>query len=129
MDFTNYLANRLVKATVGDVAWTTPNKVYLALYTEDPTKAGIGAGEVNQASYNRQEVTFNINGTDGVTTNANQVDWNTATSNWGNVGWISIMDAPSSGFMLYFKALDNPKEILSGDQFKIDAGKLNLTLT
>ena len=50
MDFTNYLANRLVKATVGDVAWTTPNKVYLALYTEDPTKAGIGAGEVDQAS-------------------------------------------------------------------------------
>ena len=129
MDFTNYLANRLVKATVGDVAWTTPNKVYLALYTEDPTKAGSSAGEVNQASYNRQEVTFDINGVDGVTTNANQVDWNVATSNWGNVGWISIMDAPSSGFMLYFKALDNPKEILSGDQFKIDAGKLQLTLT
>ena len=129
MDFTNYLANRLVKATVGDVAWTTPNKVYLALYTEDPTKAGSSAGEVDQASYNRQEVTFDINGTDGITKNANQVDWNTATSNWGNVGWISIMDAPSSGFMLYFKALDNPKEILSGDQFKIDAGKLSLTLT
>ena len=129
MDFTNYLANRLVKATVGDVAWTTPNKVYLALYTSDPTKAGLSTGEVNQASYNRQEVTFNINGTDGETTNANQVDWNTATSNWGNVGWISIMDAPSNGFMLYFKALDNPKEILSGDQFKIDAGKLSLTLT
>ena len=129
MDFTNYLANRLVKATVGDVAWTTPNKVYLALYTEDPTKAGSSAGEVNQASYNRQEVTFDINGVDGVTTNANQVDWNVATSNWGNVGWISIMDAPSSGFMLYFKALDNPKQVLSGDQFKIDAGSLSLTLT
>ena len=129
MDFTNYLANRLVKATVGNIAWTTPNKVYLALYTEDPTKAGSSAGEVDQASYNRQEVTFDINGTDGITKNANQVDWNTATSNWGNVGWISIMDAPSSGFMLYFKALDNPKEILSGDQFKIDAGKLSLTLT
>ena len=129
MDFTNYLANRLVKATVGNVSWTTPNKVFLALYTEDPTKAGSSAGEVNQASYNRQEVTFDINGTDGVTTNANQIDWNTATSNWGNVGWISIMDSASGGFMLYFKALDNAKEILSGDQFKIDANKLSLTLT
>ena len=129
MDFTNYLANRLIKCTVGDNTFTAPDKVYLALYTSDPTKAGLSTGEVNQASYNRQEVTFNINGVDGETTNANQVDWNTATSNWGNVGWISIMDAPSSGFMLYFKALDNPKEILSGDQFKIDAGKLSLTLT
>ena len=128
MDFTNYLANRLVKATVGNVAWTTPNKVYLALYTSDPTKAGSSAGEVDQASYNRQEVTFTAP-VDGVSTNAGQIDWNTATSNWGNVGWISIMDAPSSGFMLYVTALDNAKEILSGDQFKIDAGKLNLTLT
>ena len=128
MDFTNYLADRLIKATVGTVAWATPNKVFLALYTEDPTKAGSSAGEVNQASYNRQEVTF-TDPVDGVSTNANQIDWNTATSNWGNVGWISIMDASSGGFMLYVTALDNPKEVLSGDQFKIDAGKLNLTLT
>ena len=128
MDFTNYLANRLVKATVGDVAWTTPTQVYLALYTTDPTKDGYSSGEVSEASYNRQEVTF-TDPVDGVSTNAGQIDWNTATSNWGDVGWISIMDAPSGGFMLYFKALDNAKEILSGDQFKIDAGKLNLTLT
>ena len=128
MDFTNYLADRLIKATVGTVAWATPNKVFLALYTEDPTKAGDSSNEVSQASYNRQEVTF-TDPVDGVSTNANQIDWNTATSDWGNVGWISIMDASSGGFMLYVTALDNAKTILSGDQFKIDAGKLNLTLT
>ena len=128
MDFTNYLADRLVQATVRNVAWTSPAKVYLALYTSDPTKAGYSSNEVDQASYNRQEVTFTAP-VDGVSTNAGQIDWNTATSNWGNVGWISIMDKASGGFMLYFKALDNPKEVLSGDQFKIDAGKLNLTLT
>jgi hypothetical protein len=64
-----------------------------------------------------------------VSTNANQVDWSTATSNWGNVGWIAIMDAPSSGSMLYFTGLDNAKEILSGDQFRINANELQLTLT
>ena len=129
MDFTNYLANRLVKATVGNVAWTTPSKVYLALYTEDPTKSGSSAGEVNQASYNRQEVTFNINGVNGETTNANQLDWDIATSNWGVVGWVSIMDSKTGGFMLYFKELENAKNIITGDQFQIDAGKLKLTLT
>ena len=128
MDFTNYLADRLIQATVRNVAWTSPEKVYLALYTEDPTKEGHSDNEVKEASYNRQEVTFTAP-VDGVSTNAGQIDWNTATSNWGNVGWISIMDSASGGFMLYFKALDNPKEVLSGDQFKIDAGKLNLTLT
>ena len=128
MDFTNYLADRLVKATVGTVSFTAPTAVYLALYTADPTKAGFSSNEVDQASYNRQKVTFS-SPVDGVSTNVNQVDWSTATSNWGNVGWISVMDGASGGFMLYFSALDNAKEVLSGDQFKIDAEKLQLTLT
>ena len=128
MDFTNYLADKLINTTVRGETFTTPVNAYLALYTEDPTKAGDSSNEVNQASYNRQDVTF-TEPEDGVSTNANQVDWNTATSDWGNVGWISIMDSASGGSMLYFKALDNPKQVLSGDQIKIDAGKLNLTLT
>ena len=128
MDFTDYLADRLVQATVRNVAWTSPEKVYLALYTEDPTKAGFSSNEVDQASYNRQEVTFTAP-VDGVSENANQIDFSTATSNWGNIGWVSIMDKETGGFMLYFKELDNAKNVLTGDQFKIDAGKLNLTLT
>jgi hypothetical protein len=31
--------------------------------------------------------------------------------------------------MLYFTELDNVKEILSGDQFRINANELKLTLT
>ena len=127
MDFSNYLANKLISATVRNITLPVITDVYLALYTTDPTKDNKG-DEVEAESYNRQKITFNVP-VNGVTANANQVDWNTATSNWGNVGWISIMDAPSGGSMLYFKALDNPKQVLSGDQFKIDAGKLNLTLT
>ena len=128
MDFTNYLADRLIKATVGTATYTAPTAVYLGLYTEDPTKAGFSSNEVDAASYNRQVVKFTPP-KDGVSTNEAQIDWSTATSNWGNVGYVSIMDAPSGGFMLYFTALDNAKEILSGDQFKIDANKLQLTLT
>ena len=128
MDFTNYLANRLIKATVGDVSYTAPDKVYLALYTEDPTKAGIGDSEVDQASYTRKEVTF-TEPVDGVSTNAGKIEWGTATSNWGNVSYVGVLDSASSGFMLYFTALDNAKEILSGDQFIINVNQLQLTLT
>jgi hypothetical protein len=128
MDFTNYLANRLIKCTVGDVSYTAPDKVYLALFTEDPTKAGKSDSEVDQASYTRKEVTF-TEPVDGVSTNAGKIEWGTATSNWGNVSYIGVLDSPSSGFMLYFTPLDNAKEILSGDQFIIDVNKLQLTLT
>ena len=128
MDFTNYLADKLIKATVGDETFTAPEKPYLALFTEDPTKSGFTTSEVAQASYNRQEVTM-TDPADGVSTNANQVDWSTATSNWGNVGWIAIMDAPSSGSMLYFTELGSVKNILTGDQFIIKVNELKLTLT
>ena len=128
MDFTNYLADRLIKATVGSVDYTAPDTVYLALYTENPTKEGLSTSEVDQASYTRKEVTF-TNPVDGVATNAGKIEWGTATSNWGNVSYVAVLDAPSSGFMLYFTALDNPKEILSGDQFIINVNQLQLTLT
>jgi hypothetical protein len=128
MDLTNYLADRLIKGTVAGFSYPAPSKVYLALFTEDPTKEGLTTNEVDQASYTRKEVTF-TEPVDGVSTNASKIEWGTATSNWGNIGWVGVMDSASDGFMLYFTALDNAKEILSGDQFIIDVNKLQLTLT
>ena len=128
MDFTNYLASKLVKGTVGGFSYPAPSKVYLALLTQDPTKSGFTDSEVNQASYTRKEVGFVVPA-DGVSSNEAKIEWGTATSNWGNVSFIGVLDSASSGFMLYFTALDNAKEILSGDQFIIDVNKLKLTLT
>ena len=129
MDFTNYLASKLVKGTVAGSSYPAPSKVYLALFIEDPTKSGFTTSEVDQASYTRKEVTFTTTGLNGESSNANKIEWATATSNWGNVGWVGVMDSASAGFMLYFTALDNAKEILSGDQFIINVDQLKLTLT
>ena len=129
MDFTNYLASKLVKGTVGGSSYPAPSKVYLALFTEDPTKSGFTTSEVDQASYTRKEVTFTTTGLNGESSNSSKLEWGTATSNWGNVGYVGVMDSSSSGFMMYFTALDNAKEILSGDQFIINVNELQLTLT
>ena len=127
MDFTNYLADKLINATVRNEPFTTPVNAYLALYLSDPTKESTGI-EVDAPSYTRQPITM-TEPEGGVSANASQIDFATATSNWGFVGWVGILDNPVDGNLLYFTALDNPKQVLSGDQFKIDAGKLNLTLT
>ena len=127
MDFSNYLANKLVDATVRNIAYTTPAVVYLALYTTDPTKEDVGS-EVDQASYTRQPVTF-TEPEDGISSNANQVDWSEATSNWGLVTHIGIRDEAGGGNLLYFKKLDNAKHILTGDKFRVDVERLNLQLT
>tara|TARA_B110000908_G_scaffold156177_1_gene195082 strand:- start:398 stop:784 length:387 start_codon:yes stop_codon:yes gene_type:complete len=128
MDFTTYLANRLIKATVGNLSYAAPGKVFLALYTTDPTKSGSSSGEVNQASYSRKEVKFK-DPVEGVTTNQDQIDFAVATSDWGNIGWVAVLDAASSGFMLYYTALENPKNILSGDQLRLKVNEIKLQLT
>ena len=127
MDFTNYLANKLISATVRAVPFTTPANVYLALFTTDPTKDNVG-DEVEAESYNRQKITVNVP-VNGVTANASQIDFSVATGNWGNVGWVGIFDQEIAGNLMYFTALDNSKEILTGDQFRVDVDKLNLQLT
>ena len=127
MDFTNYLANKLISATVRAIPFTTPVNVYLALFTTDPTKEAVG-DEVEAESYNRQPITM-TEPEDGVSANASQIDFSVATGNWGNVGWVGIFDQEVAGNLMYFTALDNSKEILTGDQFRVDVDKLNLQLT
>lgn len=127
MDFSNYLANKLVDATVRNLPYTTPEVVYIALYTTDPTKEDVG-NEVDQASYTRQTLTF-TEAEDGLSSNAGQIDWSEATSNWGLVTHIGIRDEASEGNLLYFTNLDDAKNILTGDQFRIQANALKLQLT
>ena len=127
MDFTNYLADKLINATVRAEPFTSPVNAYLALYTTDPTKEAVG-DEVEAESYNRQPITMKAPN-DGVSTNASQIDFSVATGNWGNVGWVGIFDQEVAGNLMYFTALDNSKEILTGDQFRVDVDKLNLQLT
>ena len=127
MDFTNYLANKLISATVRNLPYTTKSDVYLALFISDPTKDNTGI-EVVGESYTRQKIAFNVPAS-GVTANSAQIDFATATSNWGFVGWVGIFDNPVSGNLLYFTALESTKEILTGDQFRVGVDKLNLQLT
>ena len=127
MDFSNYLANKLIDATVRNEPYETPVDVFLCLYTLNPTKEDTGT-EVREASYNRQDLKMS-EPVDGVCENQSQVDFATATSNWGLITHVGIRDQAYDGNLLYFTALDNPKEVLTGDQFKIDADKLQITLT
>ena len=127
MDFSNYLANKLIDATVRNTPYDTPAKAWVALYTTDPTKEDVGS-EVSEASYNRQEIVMSVP-VEGQSENSAQIDFAEATSNWGLITHIGIRDQAYDGNLMYFTAIDNPKNILTGDQFKVNADKLKLTLT
>ncbi len=126
-EFSNYLENALINATLRATAYTSPSAVYVALFTSDPTDAGSGT-EVSGNAYVRKQVTFS-SPSNGVTSNSADVTFDQATGNWGTVSHIGIFDASTSGNLLYHTPLTSSKTIETGDIFKIATSSLVVTLT
>jgi hypothetical protein len=125
-EMSNYLENALINATLRNTSFTSPATVYLGLYTSDPTDANTGT-EVSGGSYARVAITMGAP-SDGVSLNTAAIEFAQATGSWGTVGWIGILDALTTGNLLYHTPLDVSKTISSGDIFKIAIGSLSVTL-
>lgn len=126
-EMSNYLENALINGTLRATTYTAPSTVYVGLYTSDPTDANTGT-EVSGGSYARQAATFGAP-SNGASVTTADITFPTATGSWGTVGWIGILDASTSGNLLYHSPLDASKTISSGDIFKISAGNLSVTLS
>jgi hypothetical protein len=125
-EMSNYLENALINATLRNTSYTSPAAVYVGLYTSDPGEGNTGT-EVSGGSYARTAVTFGAP-SNGVSTNSASVTFPTATGTWGTVTHVGILDATTSGNLLYYTALDASKSIASGDVFTISTGNLSVTL-
>lgn len=122
----NYLENVLVNATLRGQTYTAPTTVYLALFTSDPTDAATGT-EVLNGGYDRQIITFAMP-SNGAASNGADVIFPIASASWGTVTHIAIYDAQTAGNMLYYGQLTASKTIASGDQLRVAAGDITVTL-
>jgi hypothetical protein len=122
----NYLENVLINATLRGQTYTAPTTVYLALYTSNPTDSATGT-EVVDGGYVRQIISFGIP-SNGATSNGSDVIFPIATASWGTVTHIAIFDAQTAGNLLYYGALTASKTIASGDQLRVAAGDITVTL-
>ena len=122
MSKTNYLETQLLNHVLRAAPYSGPSTVYAALFTAAPGEAG-GGTEVSGGAYARQPVTFSAPAPDSVANTAD-VNFPVATANWGTVVAFAIMDAASSGNMLYFANLTASRTVLTNDQFRFPAGQL-----
>jgi len=103
---------------------TSPTSVFVALFTTAPTESTSGT-EVTGGSYARTAVTFGApTGSPNACTQSADVTFSVATADWGTVLAYAIMDASTSGHILYFAAVSPSKAILNGDQAKISSGSI-----
>jgi hypothetical protein len=126
-EMSNFLETALINATLRNTSYTSPATVYVGLYTSDPTDANTGT-EVSGGSYARTAASFGAP-SNGTSLNDAAIEFPQATGSWGTVAYIGILDASTSGNLLYHTALDVAKPIDTGDIFKIAIGSLSVTLS
>lgn len=122
----NYLENALINGTLRATNYTAPTTVYVGLFTTDPTDAGTGT-EVSGNGYARKSATF-ASPSNGASSTSADVQFDQATGSWGTITHFGILDALTSGNLLYHGALTTSKAIDTGDVFKIASGSLTVTL-
>ena len=126
--FTDYLENALINHILRNTAYTTPGlNVWVGLFTADPTDTGSLASEVSGNNYGRVQATFSAP-SNGVTSNSGALTFPTASGSWSTVSWFGIMDAQTSGNMLFRGQLDVAKAVAINDTVKFNAGDLQVTL-
>lgn len=131
MSLSAYLENAVINHFLRNTPIPSPEKVYLALYTTDPTDADTGA-EVTEGSYVRLPITLTepIDAVPSgkVAKNATDIEFAVATANWGTVTHAGVRDAVTGGNLLLHGPLNLNKTIATGDQFRVPANQLTFTL-
>lgn len=129
-DMSNYLEEVLLNAVLRGQTYTG-GTVWVALYTTAPTDMDMGL-EVSGGAYVRQQVTFSApTQVDGKATVQNTADvtFPVATTDWGTVTHVGIRDAQTGGNLLFHKAVNNPRTILSNDRVRFLQGEIKIDLS
>jgi hypothetical protein len=134
---TTFLAGRVLNQVLKDnaeLAYSWPATVYAALFTTNPTVAGLFTGEVptgaGTTDYARQAITWGTIGAGSSVANSVAITYAVSTAGYGGtpIGWVGICDtvATASG-MLYQGPLTTPKTVGAGDQVSFAIGALVVT--
>jgi hypothetical protein len=131
----NYLENKVLDHVLTATSYTAPGTRYLALFTNTSgnaatnLEAGTLTDEVSTSgtAYSRQTVTFAAASSGTSATNAT-VTFSAATANWGTITHVAVMDASTSGNVLFWGAVTTSKTIETGDTFQVTSGNLTVSL-
>lgn len=126
----NYLEEAVVNYFFRNQAVAQPTTIYLALYINDPTDADTGT-EVSGGAYARKQVTFGApaqTGDKAVISNNAKVEFDIATTDWGNVSHWGLRTAAIGGNLLCRGSFSRVENVLSGNRFTIEIGNLQVSM-
>ena len=131
----NYLENKVLDHVLRNTAYTQPSSLYLALFnnTSGSAAANLEAGTLTDevstsgTAYIRKTVAFAA-ASGGTSASSGTVTFDAATDDWGTITHIAVMDAETSGNVLFYGAVTTSKTIETGDTFQVSSGNLTISL-
>jgi hypothetical protein len=141
----NYLENKLIDHIFRGISYT-PSTIAIALLKAAPDDTSTGGTiiEVDAPEYERIEmgpdaslwtgthgnISGPSSGTNGTTENAVAVEFAAATSTWGSITHVAIMDSLTvgTGNVLFWGSLNTSKTISVGDRVRFEIGRLDIRL-
>jgi hypothetical protein len=129
---TLYCANATISQLMGNTAipWNSNTDLWVGLFTSNPTSAGTQTSEANYTSYARVAVVRSswLNApSSGASANAGAITFPQATGGSSTVSYFALLDAVTSGNMLFFGALTTPVAITTNITPSFTAGALTVT--
>lgn len=140
--FSDYVENKTIDLLLRGQSFTPPATTYVGLSTSACSDSATGT-EVTGGSYARASVTASLanwagtqsagstsasSGTGGVTSNNAAINFPTPTAGWGTVTHWFLIDAASSGNLLFCAALTISKAINNGDTVSFGIAALTITV-
>lgn len=123
----NFLENKIFDHVFRNTAYTPAATLYLALFTSTGTTAELEAGtltnEVTGGSYARQTVSFAAP-SNGAGSNSGSITFPAASAGWGVIRYVAVMDASTSGNVLWYAQLSSDVTINSGNTFQFNASSV-----
>lgn len=126
--FSNYLEDQITGWLNGTTFVAAPTNTYVQLYNGDPTDTGNGGTKIlNRVAVSAGSWTRGINGP-GTITNTSQITVTTSASVNTTATHAALFSASAAGNMYFYGALTTSAEISIGDEVKIDASNLLITI-
>lgn len=118
----DYLENKVLDGTVGNVSYTAPSTIYMALYSVAPSDSSSGT-ELSGNGYSRQSVAFGTAAASGSISNTADVTFTASGGDW-TVAGAALVDASSSGNILYWSTQN--RSVPDGDSLVYATGKISI---
>lgn len=130
LEASTYTKNRIANAELGAAAYTPPANIYIRLFSDVVSLAGVG-DELDVDGYAAKQVANNTTNfpttTTGSKANAVQIECAPLDEDSGDIQSIGIFDAATGGNLLYRKDFSSsPINIASGYFLVIPVGDLTL---